>query len=168
MNANTRAPRQRGEITGKTVLICFISFFGVVAAVNAIMIRAAVTTFAGTQTDSAYKAGLAYKGEEAAASTQAALHWTVEGRLVRDATGDAVLTVDVKDATQSAVLDIDITARLAHPLNARLDRTIVLTRITNGTFRGITDAPAGQWTLSLDVMRNQDRLYRSDARVVLK
>ncbi|RKE67281.1 FixH family protein [Pseudorhodoplanes sinuspersici] len=168
MNANMSAPRRRGEITGKTVLICFISFFGIVAAVNAIMVRAAVTTFAGTQTDSAYRAGLAYKGEEAAAATQTALHWTVDGRLVRDVTGDAVLTVDVKDAKQSSVVGIDITARLGHPLNARLDRTVVLSRIADGTFRGATDAPAGQWTLTLEVMRDQNRLYRSETRVVLK
>ena len=168
MNANMSAPRQRGEITGKTVLFCFVAFFGVVAAVNAVMVRAAVTTFAGTQTDSAYKAGLAYKGEEKAAATQAALHWTVEGRLVRDTTGNAVLTVDVKDATRSSVFGVDITARLAHPLNARLDRTIVLARATDGTFRGITDAPTGQWTLTIDVTRDQDRLYRSETRVVLK
>ena len=162
------APRPRGEITGKTVLVCFVAFFGVVAAVNAIMVRAAVTTFAGTQTDSAYKAGLAYKGEEAAAATQDALHWTVDGRLVRDITGDAVLTVDVKDAKQSSVFGIDVTARLAHPLNARLDRTIALAHIADGTFRGVTDAPAGQWTLTLEVTRDQNRLYRSETRVVLK
>jgi|GEM_PF-3528228 len=165
MSANTRP---RGEVTGKTVLICFVAFFGIIAAVNAVMIRAAVTTFAGTQTDSAYRAGLAYNSEAIAAATQATLHWTVEGRFVRDTTGNAVLMVDVKDAAQSPVFGIGIDARLAHPLNARLDRTVILTRIADGTFRGVTDAPAGQWTLTVDVMRDQNRLYRSETRVVLK
>lgn len=168
MNANTSTRPRRREITGRTVLICFVAFFGVIAAVNAFMVRAAVTTFAGTQTDSAYKAGLAYNSESAAAATQAALHWTVDGRIARDTKGDAVLTVDVKDAAQSSVFDIAVAAHLAHPLNARLDRTIALARAPDGTFRGVTDAAAGQWTLTLDVTRGQDRLYRSETRVVLK
>ena len=49
------------EVTGTTVLICFVGFFGIVATVNAIMMHAAITTFAGTETSSSYKAGLAYK-----------------------------------------------------------------------------------------------------------
>jgi nitrogen fixation protein FixH len=136
--------------------------------VNAIMVRAAVSTFAGTETASAYKAGLAYKYEEAAASAQAALNWQVEGRVVRSPSGEAVLTVDVKDQTQAPIHAIDIVARLAHPLNAQLDHEIALTRTAAGSFRGTTDATSGQWTLTLDVTRNGDRVYRSKSRVVLK
>lgn len=165
MNASTKGSR---EVTGKTVLMCFIGFFGIVAAVNAVMVRAAVTTFAGTQTDSAYRAGLAYKSEEAAASAQSALAWQVDGRIVRAASGEAILTVDVKDARRLPIYGIEIAARLAHPLNAKLDRDMNLARVADGTFRGATDATAGQWTLTIDVTRDRERLYRNVSRVVLK
>ena len=89
MNLNPAAPRSR-EITGRTVLVCFVAFFALIAAVNAVMIRFAVTTFAGTETDSAYRAGLAYNGEEAAANMQDALRWTVDGTFARGASGEAV------------------------------------------------------------------------------
>jgi nitrogen fixation protein FixH len=165
MNANTKGSR---EVTGRTVLICFVGFFGIVAAVNAVMVRAAVTTFAGTQTDSAYRAGLAYKSEEAAAAAQSALAWQVDGRIVRAASGEAILTVDVKDARRLPIYGIEIAARLAHPLNANLDRKMNLARVADGTFRGATDATAGQWTLTIDVTRDRERLYRNVSRVVLK
>ena len=68
MKTGTVTPKPGREVTGKTVLICFVGFFGVVATVNGIMMHAAITTFAGTETSSSYKAGLAYREEEAAAS----------------------------------------------------------------------------------------------------
>ena len=163
--ATQRAPRQ---VTGTTVLICFVGFFGIVATVNAIMMHAAITTFAGTETSSSYKAGLAYKQEEAAASAQAALNWQVDGRMVRTSSGESVLTVDVKDPTQAPVYGIDISARLTHPLNARLDHDISLSRTPNSNFRGVTEASAGQWTLIIEVARGGERVYRTKSRVVLK
>jgi nitrogen fixation protein FixH len=168
MSVNRVTPKAPRELTGKTVLICFVAFFGIVAAVNAIMIHAAVTTFAGTETASSYKAGLSYKDDEAAAASQARLNWQVDGRIALARSGEAALTVEVRDLSRAPVYGIEIAARLAHPLNARLDRDFVLSRAADGSFRGATDATAGQWTLTLDVMRNGDRVYRTRSRVVLK
>ncbi|MPZ59187.1 MAG: hypothetical protein GEU91_22410 [Rhizobiales bacterium] len=62
--------RKPKELTGRAALFCFLGFFGVVIAVNAVMIRAATTTFGGVETASSYKAGLAFKQEIAAARAQ--------------------------------------------------------------------------------------------------
>jgi nitrogen fixation protein FixH len=168
MNTTMHTPRRNGEITGKTVLICFVGFFGIVATVNAIMIRAAVTTFAGTETASAYKAGLGYKNEESAAAAQAKLDWQVDVRISHAASGEMILTVDVRDQSQLPVYGISVAARLAHPLNARLDRAVELARMTDGSFRGTAEATPGQWTLTIDVTRDGERVYRTKSRVVLK
>lgn len=168
MKTATVTPKPVREVTGTTVLICFVGFFGVVATVNGIMMHAAITTFAGTETSSSYKAGLAYRQEEAAASAQSALNWQVDGRIIRAPSGEAVLTVDVKDTKRAPVYDIDITARLTHPLNARLDHDISLSRAADSSFRGVTDATAGQWTLIIEMSRGGERVYRTKSRVVLK
>ena len=55
------------ELTGRTVLVCLVGFFVVVGAVNAVMIAAAISTFAGLESDSPYQAGLAFDQEIAAA-----------------------------------------------------------------------------------------------------
>lgn len=167
MNAKA-TPHKPREITGRTVLFCFVGFFGVVATVNAFMIRAAVTTFAGTETASAYRAGLAYKDEEAAAAAQAALDWQVEGRIARNTAGDAVLTVEIKDKNGVPVRSVAVDARLAHPASARLDQDVPLSRMADGSFQGSAEITAGQWTLNLDILRDGKRVYRTKSRVMLK
>lgn len=168
MSAIPQSSKRNREVTGRTVLFCFVGFFGIVAAVNAFMIRAAVTTFAGTETASAYKAGLGYKNEEAAAAAQARLGWQVDGRIARTPSGEVLLTVDVKDKNQSPLYGVAVAAQLTHPLNARLDHTIAMVRSADGGFRGATEASAGQWTLTIDVTRDGERVYRTKSRVVLK
>jgi nitrogen fixation protein FixH len=168
MKARTGTPKAVREVTGTTVLLCFVGFFGVVATVNAIMMYAAITTFAGTETSSSYKAGLAYKQEEAAAAAQTALNWQVDGRIGRTSTGEAVLTVSVKDARQAPLHNIDVAARLTHPTNARFDHDIPLSRMADSGFRGMTEATSGQWTLIIEVARAGERVYRTKSRVVLQ
>ena len=168
MQSDMIQPRRRREFTGRTMLLCMIAFFGVVATVNAVMIRIAVTTFAGVNTDSAYRAGLGYKQDEAAASAQQALNWTVDGHLTRAASGDTLLTVDLKDAQNNPVNGVVVNARLSHPATSQHDHFIALTQSPNGSFRGETQATPGQWILTLDVIRGETRLYRSVSRLMLK
>src|SRR3954468_20640724 len=59
---SARPPKQ---VTGRIVFSCFASFFAVVAAVNAVMVWAAVRTFGGVETESSYQAGLAFAREAA-------------------------------------------------------------------------------------------------------
>ena len=82
----TQATRQ---VTGRMVLVCLVAFFAVVAGVNAIMIRAAVSTFGGVETESAYQAGLAFAREIAAVEAQDALHWQVRAKVSAAARRDA-------------------------------------------------------------------------------
>jgi len=41
-------------LTGRTVLLCFIGFFGVVFTANFFLVRAAVTSFGGVETESSH------------------------------------------------------------------------------------------------------------------
>ena len=51
--------RSEFRLTGRIVFVCLVLFFATIAAVNAIMIRAATVTFGGVETANAYQAGLA-------------------------------------------------------------------------------------------------------------
>ena len=55
-----RDGRRPRELTGRTVLFCLVTFFAVVAGVNAVMIGAAVSTFSGIETTNAYQAGVSF------------------------------------------------------------------------------------------------------------
>ena len=158
--------RQR-ELTGKHVLLCLLGFFGVVFAVNAVLVKAATSTFGGVETSSSYKAGLMFRQDVAAAAAQDALHWQVSGKLGHRG-GEAVLDISARDAKGASLTGLTAQARLAHPADERLDRVIVLNRTGAGQFHGEGQAQPGQWELIVDLYRNEVRVFRSRSRVTLR
>lgn len=165
---HTNAPRPAKEITGRIVLLCLLGFFGVVVAVNAVMIRAATTTFGGVETASAYKVGLAFNHEIAAGHAQEARHWSVNGKLAHNAVGEATLSVTVRDRNGAPPPAIALTARLLHPADTRRDHAIAVRQIAPGVFHGDVHADAGQWDLRIDITRDGEQLFRSKSRVTLR
>jgi len=160
-----KSPR---ELTGLGVLMWFIAFFGVVFAVNAVMVKAATSTFGGVETTSSYQAGLKFKQLEAAAAKQDALQWQVDGRLVRDKAGETVLDISVRDASGAPVSGLTAMARLEHPADARRDHDVPLSNIGAGRFHGAADAGAGRWELIIDLARGGQRVFLSRSRVTLQ
>ena len=161
---SARRPR---ELTGRAVLVWLVAFFGIVFAVNAILVKAATSTFGGVEVQSSYKAGLLFATEAARARAQDGLHWRVEGRVIRNAAGDAVLDLAVRDAQGKPVSGIAVEARLAHPADERLDRDIELRGSGAGQFHGQTQARPGRWDLIVDVLRGDERVFRSRSVVTL-
>ena len=154
-------------LTGRTVLICLIAFFGVISVVNGIMIRAAVTTFGGVETSSSYQAGLAFSRETAAIRAQDARHWQVKADVRRD--GERTLVeIDARDAEGRPLAGLNATARLQHPADRRSDRDVTLNEVASGRFRGAVGTLAGQWDLTIELTREGERLFRSRNRVVLR
>ncbi len=95
------------EMTGRHVLLWLVAFFVVVFAVDAVLVRAAISTFGGVETASSYKAGLQFSHEVAVAERQDALHWQVSGKLRRAGAGQAVLDVTARDARGAALAGLD-------------------------------------------------------------
>lgn len=161
--------RSNGDrpITGRSVLLCLVAFFAVVTGVNAVMIVAAVSTFGGVETGSAYQAGLAFSREAAAVHAQDALHWDVKGAVRLAPGGEAQVEVSARDANGRPLAGITATAALQHPTDKRADHALTLDERTTGTFRGTTAAAAGQWDLVIELSRGGARMFRSKNRVVL-
>ncbi len=155
------------EVTGRTVLVWLVAFFGIVALVNGVMIRAAVSTFGGLETESSDQAGLAFAHEAADARAQDARHWRVDARLspVRDGATDLVL--DARDAAGQPLRGLAAMARLVHPADQRDDHVVALRETGPGEFRGSATAAAGQWDLVLELARGGNRVFRSKNRVLL-
>jgi nitrogen fixation protein FixH len=156
------------ELTGRHVLLWIVGFFGAVFIVNAVMVKAATSTFGGLETQSSYKAGLMFESEIAKAERQEALHWRVNGTLARNKAAEAVLDLTVADAQGLPVDGLSVSARLVHPADSRLDRTVALLATCVGGFHGEESASPGQWELIVDFYRGDDRVYRSRSRVTLQ
>ena len=166
MATATEGPHVR-RVTGRMVLMCIVGFFAVVAAVNGIMIGAALTTFSGVETGSAYQAGLAFARESAAAEAQDTLHWRVKAN-VRIANGNTVVDIDARDAAGAPLAGLEAVAVLHHPTDRRSDHTVALSQLAAGHFRGTIDRVVGQWDVMIELSRGGERLFRSRSRVVLQ
>lgn len=154
-------------LTGRTVLLCLIGFFGTVALANAIMIRAAVSTFGGVETSSSYQAGLAFARNAAAARAQYELHWQVKAN-VRPSGDTVVVEIDARDATGRPLTGLEANVVLHHPTDRRADQTVALNEDANGNFRGTTARFAGQREVLIELSRGGERLFRSQNRVILR
>jgi len=162
--AGARPPRQW---TGRTVFGCLLGFFGVVFAVNGVMVHQALSTFGGRETESSYQAGRMFAHETAMARAQDARQWHVDAK-VTPAADDARLDIDARDAAGRPLTGIDAAATFERPTDRRMDRDVALTESAPGHFHGSIDIPAGQWDLVIELSRHGDRQFRSKNRVILR
>ena len=100
----THEPR---EVTGRMVLICLVAFFAVIVGVNFILVRAAVSTFGGVETESSYRAGLVFGQEITAAQEQNARHWRVSANVVPAGDDKTIVEVFAQDASGWPVIGIE-------------------------------------------------------------
>ncbi len=153
--------------TGWTVLITLLVFFGVIFAVNGAMIYAALSTLSGTDTDSAYQAGLQYEQEVAQAEAQDARNWQVDAKLTPSATGERV-DLSARDAAGRPLGGMDALVTFERPTDRRLDRSVTLVEDGAGRFHGSTVLAAGQWDVVIEFTHNGAQMFRSKNRVILK
>jgi nitrogen fixation protein FixH len=149
-------------------LFCLVTFFAVVAGVNAIMMTFAVTTFGGVETKSSYQAGVQFAREEAAAEAQQTRHWQVTATLRPKINGLTEVELLARDATGQPLPGLDPTVALSHPTNRRLDRLVPMHADGNGRFHGAVEPQPGQWDLVIELARDGERMFRSRERVILR
>jgi nitrogen fixation protein FixH len=161
----TKEPR---PITGRFVLIAFISFFGVIAAVNAVMMTLAITTMPGLDVKNGYVASQTMNKEIAAMRLQAERGWKADVSVALNSS-QASVSVTLSERDGRPVSGLRVTARLAHPALTRADHSGVLTERLPGIYSAdLADVQAGAWTLVLEADRSGERVFAAHNRVVLK
>lgn len=155
-------------LTGRTVLICLLAFFGVVIGVNLVMMKFAMDTLPGTEVDSAYRASLAFNSDIAAARAQERRGWQVNALVERKADGVALVAVEARDRNGAPVSGVGFTVRLARPTDKRADRIVALNERGSGSFRGVAAGiHPGQWDLVIEAEGASGRLFLSTTRLIL-
>jgi nitrogen fixation protein FixH len=143
-------------ITGRTVLIGMIAFFGVIMAVNAVFVYFALDSWPGLSSDQAYEDGLAYNATLEAAKTQKKLGWTS----VVDVSGEGVLGVRIRDKMGIAIGGLNITAQMLRPTHERDDHAPDLVETSVGLYTvNLSDVAQGQWRLELTILHNGKTQY---------
>ena len=157
-------------ITGKHVLFGMLGFFGIIIAVNIVMMRLALSTHTGIVAENSYRKGVKYNDEIAASEKQAALGWQDDIRLAP--TGDKI-SIDIRDKDGNAVRGLTIKATLGRPASEKYDLSVTLAETTAGNYEATVPArDAGTYVASIeatDPSRAQDGVvYRAKERVWLK
>ncbi len=163
---STPAPPK--QLTGRTVLLLLVAFFGVVIAANVTMMRLAITTLPGVEVDSAYSASLGYEQEIAAAREQAARRWRVDAHVERSGDGAAVVKVEARDSAGRPITGVKFAASFERPADKRADRAVTFEEVGVGVYRGrVETMAAGQWDLVLEGDSAAGRMFLSKNRVLL-
>ncbi len=165
--AGPAGPKPGFVLTGRHVLFALIGFFGCVFTMNFIMVRFALTTFAGVETESSYKAGLQFRSETQAARAQDAQGWQVAMTHTGRADGALTLDITARDKAGASLDGITPKVRLSHPTNRRLDRELPASAVGPGLYRATGQMQPGQWDVIIEFWKGDERLYRSRSRVTL-
>lgn len=157
-------------LTGRMVLAMLLAFFGVIFAVNFVMLSLASSTFSGVGDRNAYVAGLSHNRKLAAAREQEKRGWKVDVSLRRAAQGRSVVSVTRADT--GAAMNLEVIARFVHPASSRQDRAATLTQSGPNTWSAALDLPAGAWDIAIEmrsggtlVFLSRDRIHVSDAKI---
>lgn len=158
------------EITGKHVLIGMLAFFGLIIAVNIVMMRLALSTHTGIVAENTYRKGVKYNEEIAASERMALLGW--RNQMTLAPTGDK-LSIDIRDKDGNAVRGLAIKATLGRPASEKYDLSLTLSETAAGTYEATLPVrEAGTYVASIeasDPAREQDGvLYRAKERLWLK
>lgn len=155
-------------LTGRMVLLILVAFFGIVAAVNAIMIHYAISTFPGVDDDQPYEHGLAYDRDVAAAHAQDRLGWQVAGHVSRNADGQTTLTVSMRDNSGLPVTGLDVSGQLAFMPDRHRDHLVRLIESAPGDYRTGLNFESGAWELEMTAAKAGEIVYKSRNRLDLK
>jgi nitrogen fixation protein FixH len=141
----------------------FVAFFGVVTAVNAVMIWFALTTFTGLDRNEPYVRGVGYNDVLEEERRQDALGWSA----AVEATPDR-LALDVTDGLEQPLRGAQVWAQVKRPVNAELDFTTDLAAVRPGRYVAFVDWPApGRWDV-LVTIEQDGRYYQHHRRLVVR
>lgn len=135
------------RVRGWHVLAAMLGFFGLVIAVNAAFIVAAIGSFPGEDVRRSYLQGLRYNDTLAERRAQAALGWTVTTGFGADA-APASVEVYLNDAAGEPIDGARIEGALERPTVAALDHALHFAPAGAGRYVARIDGlEAGRWRL---------------------
>jgi nitrogen fixation protein FixH len=167
-NPQSLAAKEPRTITGRFVLMTFIAFFGVIFAVNAVMMTLAIRTMPGLDVKNGYVASQAMNKDIVAMRLQAERGWKA------DVTAElknriAIVGVNLIEPDGKPVIGLKIVARLAHPAITTADHSAFFIEHRPGIYSvEFPNVQAGAWTVLVEAQQNGERVFASRNRVLLK
>jgi nitrogen fixation protein FixH len=143
----------------------FVAGFGVIIAVNAVMIWFAVSSFSGLYSVNPREQGLRYNDVLARQQQRDALGWKVEVAWQPSASR---LEIEVRDGSGQPIAGARVTAKLVRPVEKRAPIAVALEPVDIGRFVARVDLPAhGNWDIDI-VVKSASQRYAATRRMFLQ
>lgn len=148
---------------------CFFAFFGIVFAVNALMVTISVATWNGLVNDEPYDRGIRYNAKLEAARAQDALGWRTELDFARDGeTGHGRLSLGVSDRDGNGIERARAYARFHRPTHEGHDFLVQLVPQPGGGYGAPVALPLpGLWEVRVQIDHGETS-YRFTDRVFVR
>ena len=152
------------HLTGRSVLVWLIGFFGVIIAMNAYFITVSTRTFRGEDEQKPYLQGVEYNQTLVRHARQAALGWTAAITATRLANGDVRIEIQLRDRQGHPLTDPGLSGQLRHPADENRDRMLHLSLAAPGLYRArLAHISPGAWGVLLH--SGGDRPFDAERRI---
>lgn len=159
-----------GTLTGRHVLVGFVAAFGVIFAVNGMLIFKALSTFDGIEVPDAYQRGRAYNHVLEAMEAQKALGWS--GAVSIDDNGrahEARLIVQFSGRDGTALRDLKIRGSFWRPVAGGADQEQTLRETAPGRYEAdFRLAYGGNWLVRIAAEGPRGEKFASEKRVYVR
>lgn len=148
---------------GRFVFLCFLGFFGTIAAVDFYFVTTALKTHTGVITDRAYERGLDYNNTLKQAEAQKSLGFTDKISYTNN-----LLSWEIDDQNNTPLSGLNVKATLIREVQKGKDFTLDLKEISKGIYQSEVNSPLkGQWLVVVETQWN-NKPYRNSSKIFLE
>jgi nitrogen fixation protein FixH len=152
-----------GEFTGRHMLYIMIAFFGVIIAVNLVLVWVAARSWTGLVVENSYVASQNFNEELAAAREQEKLGW----KSGLTATIDAA-HVRITGGEDRPVTGLSVELKLSRPASLADDQSLSLSETTPGEYSAQAKLGPGVWNAELIALGPSGERFRMMHRIFVK
>ncbi|HEC01216.1 MAG TPA: hypothetical protein ENI91_05960 [Sphingomonadales bacterium] len=155
------------EFTGRKAMMWIVGFFLVIFTVNAIMATIAVGTWGGLETDNAYRKGLFYNNEIAAAEDQHKSGWTIALSHRPTAMENDKIAVKI-NWPENDLPPAQVSVLITRAVTNAYDQEIILTKTSDNIYTAaVKFAEPGQWDVDIIVKRPEGPIYQLTDKIFI-
>lgn len=136
----TELRAQKGEFTGKHMLLLAASFFGVIISVNVGMAVVASTSWTGLVVDNSYVASQEFEEKRIAHEKQSAAGWQASFTYA-----PGIAQVIVRDGAGNTIDLGPVKLQINRPVGGHDDQKLTLNRSTGGGYSAAVTLADGVW-----------------------
>ena len=148
-------------LTGRHMLVMFVAFFGVVAAVNMLMATVAIRSWTGLVVENSYVASQHFNSDVVVLKKSAELGISHRLHIER-----GKLLLSLQDAGGKPVDAESVQMQFERPFGKTREQNLVATRIAPGQYEASAFLAAGVWNGQLSAALNGDEFWRQPFRLI--